>query len=207
MKNYLNTLLFVLILAVASSCTEEEDTTLPASAPAIYYEGFSRVAPAAFTFENWTLFAQAGSKQWFKASYQGASDLVPNDYIEFSSFGGQASNIGWAISPAINLDTIAVPAIKKRLVFQSAQHHATSLENKFELLVSADFDGTNVLGATWTVLPFRLPTYTGGTNYDFVNSGGVDLSGYSGKIHIAFRVIGNGSNLTGGFQIDNINIF
>ncbi len=203
MKNYLNTLLFLFLLATVSSCTEEDDTTLPEAFPAIFYEGFSRVAPAtAFNFENWTVFSQTGTKKWFKTSFEG------NDYIEFSSFGsGEPSNIGWVISPAINLDTITVPALRKRLVFQSAQHHANSAQNKFELLISTDFNGTDVLGATWTVVPFRLPKYPGGKNYEFVNSGGIDLSNYAGNIFIAFRVTGNGSNLTGGFQVDNINIF
>jgi len=216
MKNYLNTLLFVFLLVMATGCTEDDtvmpkiDTTLPDAFPAIFYEGFSRPAPATFNFENWTKFAQTGSKNWFLNNYQG-SDVVTNHYLEFSSFGsGDASNIGWIISPAINLDTITATGLKKRLAFQSAQHHAVSAENKFELLVSSNFDGTNVLSATWTVLPFRLPTYSSATNYDFVNSGGVDLSAYQGNIHIAFRVTGNGtsnSNLTGGFQIDNINVF
>lgn len=201
MKNYLKTLLFVFAAAATWSCTSEGDTELPPIAPAVFSENFTRTAPEQFNFENWTVFAEAGTKNWFKNAFGG------NDYIEFSSFGsGQASNIGWAISPAFNIDE----TVKKRLIFQSAQHHATSEANKFEVLVSSDYDGTNVLAATWTVFNFRKPTYTNATNYDFVGSGPIDLSAYSGNIYIAFRVTGDGltnSELDGGFQIDNIKLF
>jgi hypothetical protein len=202
MKNNISSTLFLLLfLTVFSGCSNDE-TTLPPMYPAVYSEDFSRPeGEPAFDFENWTLFSQAGTKTWFKNSYQG------NDYIEFSSFAsGQSSNIGWAISPPYNLDLTS----KKGLIFQSAQHHATSLDNKFELLVSNNYDGTNVLAATWTTLKFNGPTYTNATNYDFVNSGKVDLSSYSGTVYIAFRVTGNGltnSNQSGGFQVDNIKLF
>lgn len=203
MKKYiLTTCITLFFLALFSSC--DEDTTLPPSYPEMFSEDFTRpTAEPAFNFQDWVLFSQAGKKTWFKASYTN-SNQVTNDYIEFSSFGsGDASNIGWAIMPAYDLNLLA----QKALIFQSAQHHATSPENKLELLVSTNFNGTDVLAATWVPIKFRLPTYTNGTNYDFVNSGKVDLSPYSGTIYIAFRVTGNSTTLTGGFQIDNIKLF
>jgi hypothetical protein len=202
MKKYVKMFLFVVAAGTFASCTDEGDTNLPPMAHPIYSEDFTREAGQFnFTTEGWKNIAQTGTETWFKAAFGG------NDYIEFSSFGsGESSNIGWAITPGINIDS----ASQKRLIFQSAQHHATSLENKFELLVSTDFDGTNLTTANWTTLNFRLPEYTNGTNYDFVNSGPVDLSAYSGVVYIAFRVTGDGtfnSDLDGGFQVDNIKIF
>jgi len=196
MKNYIKTIASTLLVSAAFiSC--DHDTEVPPITPAVASESFSR-AEGSFNFDGWVNFAEAGTKTWFKNAFRG------NDYIEFSSFGsGQASNIGWAIMPKVNIDQTA----SKKMIFQSAQHHATSPANKIEVLVSEDFDGTNVLAATWTSLPFKLPTYTNATNYDFVNSGAVDLSAYSGEIYIAFRATGNGSTLTGGFQIDNIKLF
>ena len=198
MKKYIITTCFsLLFLGLFSSC--EEDTTLPPMYPDVYSEDFTDTPP--FAFQDWVLFSQAGTKSWFKGSFSG------NDYIEFSSFGsGEALNIGWAITPAYNLDILP----QKALIFQSAQHHATSTENKFELLVSTNFNGTDVLGATWVPLKFKLPTYTNGTNYDMANSGRVSLSAFSGNIYIAFRVTGNGlqnSAVSGGFQVDNIKLF
>lgn len=200
-KHFITTCLTLLFIGLFSSC--DDDTTLPPMYPDVYSEDFSRTAvdEPPFNFEGWVLFSQAGTKSWFKGSYGG------NDYIEFSSFGsGEALNIGWAITPAYDLDLLA----QKALIFQSAQHHATSTENKFELLVSTNFNGTDVLAATWVPLKFKGPTLTNATNYDWVNSGRVSLADFSGNIYIAYRVTGNGlqnSNLSGGFEVDNIKLF
>ncbi|RZJ33186.1 MAG: DUF5017 domain-containing protein [Flavobacterium sp.] len=206
MKNYFKFLVPALIVATAS-CTKEDDTSLPGQiVNPVFSEDFERPAgEAPFNFQTngqpWTNFAEAGTKTWILNQYQGAH------YLEFSSFGtNQASNIGWIITPEIDLTS----ALEKRMVFQSAQHHATDLGNKFEVLVSSDFDGTNVLAAHWTAFPFRLPTYANSENYTMVNSGIVDLSQFTGPIHIAFRVKGDGlpnSNFDGGFEVDNIKVF
>lgn len=201
MKNYFKSTLIALLFAgVFTSC--DDDTALPETAYATYSEDFGTVDPDtgaySFSLADWTVFAEAGTKNWF------INDFGGNVYMEFSSFGsGNPSNIGWLITPAINVDQTKL----KRLIFQSAQHHATSLDNKFEVLVSTNFDGTNVLAADWDLKSFRLPPYLNANNYDFYNSGVVDLSAYSGEIYVAFRVKGNSTAQTGGFQIDNIKIF
>jgi len=211
MKNYLKTAFVALLLAgTFTGCSEDDDITLPETAYATYSEDFGKfdAGTGAYTFDlaasGWTVFTEAGTKNWFQNNFgTGASNNV---YFEFSSFNsGNASNIGWLITPAINLDATKL----KRMIFQAAQHHATSLDNKLEVLVSDNFDGTNVLAADWTVKSFRVPPYIGygGTNYEFVNSGVVDLSAYSGEVYVAFRVKGNSTTQTGGFQVDNIKVF
>lgn len=199
MKNYLKTALVALLFAGTFTGCSDDDTALPPTAYPIFSEDFSRAdEEPAFSFEDWTVFAEAGTKNWFINEFGG------NDYIEFSSFNsGNASNIGWVITPAINIDSAPL----KRLIFQSAQHHATSLDNKFEVLVSSNYDGEDVLAADWDLKTFRLPPYANAYNYDFYNSGVVDLSDYSGTIYIAFRVKGNTTTQTGGFQVDNIKVF
>lgn len=195
-------ILFPVLFFIILGCSDNETIRMPVLYLTLYSENFSRPeGEPEFSFEDWTIFSEAGTKEWFKNEYQG------NDYIEFSSFASsQSSNIGWAISPEYDVNRLN----KKILIFQSAQHHATSLDNKFELLVSTNFDGAHVLTANWEILKFNTPAYTNATNYDFVNSGPVDLSSYKGKIHMAFRVVGNGlynSNQAGGFQVDNIKLF
>lgn len=204
MKNYFKTAFIALLLAgTFTACSEDDETTLPNTAYASYSEDFGAVnddGSYTFSLDDWTIFAEAGTKNWF------INDFEENVYLEFSSFNsGNASNIGWVISPAINIDQAKL----KRMTFQSAMHHATSLDNKFELFVSTDFDGTNVADATWEKKEFNLPPYLGygGKNYEFKNSGVVDLSAYSGEIFIAFKVTGNSTTQTGGFQIDNIKVF
>lgn len=206
MKKYIITTFFsLLFIGLFSSC--EEDTTLPPMYPDVYSEDFSRPKDEPpFNFQDWVLFSQAGSKTWFKGSYKPSGETIANDYIEFSSFGsGDASNIGWAITPAYNLDLLA----QKALIFQSAQHHVTSVENKLEVLVSTNFNGIDVLGATWIPVKFKAPA-PGSVNYVWVNSGRVDLSAFSGNIYIAYKVTGNGlqnSTQSGAYQIDNIKLF
>jgi hypothetical protein len=51
----------------------------------------------------------------------------------------------------------------------------------------------NVTKATWIPLKVILPKQA--TPYQFVGSGGVDLSSYTGKINIAFRYTGSGKTL------------
>jgi hypothetical protein len=49
-----------------------------------------------------------------------------------------------------------------------------------EVFVSTNFDGLNVTKATWTPLKVILPKQATPW-YQFVGSGGVDLSSYTGK--------------------------
>jgi hypothetical protein len=61
------------------------------------------------------------------------------------------------------------------------------------------------LGATWTPLSAVVANNT--TNgYIYIPSGDIDLSAYSGTIHIAFKVTGNGTTLDGLFQVDKVKI-
>ena len=100
----------------------------------------------------------------------------------------------------------------EKLAFDIAQAYVSSASNSIELLVSADFDGTNVLTATWESIPFTKPALDFDTNFDFFSSGLVDLSGYEGNtegnIFLAFKVKSSGTNfsLDGTWEIDNVRI-
>jgi len=92
------------------------------------------------------------------------------------------------------------------LVFQTAQAFVDNAANTIEVLISTDFDGTNVTAATWQTLSATFPT-TSATYYQFIKSGVIDLSRFTGTAHIAFRVKGNGTTLDGTYQIDNIRVY
>lgn len=150
---------------------------------------------------GWVNFAEAGTKLWKEEVFSG------NGYAELSAFGsGNALNKAWLISPAIDMDTHT----NETFSFRTAQHHLDSdtPANGLEIYVSNDFDGTNVLAATWNPVTVTLPTYSTSW-YAFVSSGAVDLSAYTGNIHIAFRFTGSGTNtaLDGAFQIDDLKVF
>lgn len=203
MKNFnIKTLCVALVaLGALSSCTKEDDTNLPPIVPAIYFEDFqTAVANTPFDFEGWTNFAQVGTKKWIENAYQG------NGYAEFTPFNsGQASNVAWIVTPGINIDG----AIKKRLTFDVAQHHVTDLvNNKLEVFISTDYDGTNVTDATWTQVSFTNPLPGSTNNYDFFKAGAINLANYSGTIYVGFKATGGTATaISGAYMIDNVKIF
>ncbi|MEZ0007692.1 hypothetical protein ABH942_003078 [Flavobacterium sp. 28YEA47A] len=197
--NKITTLLFAsLTMGMMSSCVNDDDTSLPEYTPLIFGEDFSEgVDNTLFEKEGWTNFAETGTVRWTNQVYSG------NGYAEFTSYqSGQPSNIGWLITPGINLDAQE----NEKLVFQTAQAYVTNAANTIEVLISTDFDGTNVTAATWQTLNATFPT-TSSVYFQFIKSGVIDLSRFTGTAHIAFRVKGNGSSLAGTYQIDNIRVY
>jgi hypothetical protein len=150
---------------------------------------------------GWANLVQKGTKFWLGTLYAG------NGYAEFNTTGTKVvSNIAWLISPKIDMDLHT----NEVLTFRSAQHHLdvdTPL-NSLEVYVSNDFDGLNIAKATWIPLKVVLPKQATPW-YQFVGSGGVDLSSYTGKINIAFKYTGSGKNLAldGAYQVDDVQIF
>lgn len=149
--------------------------------------------------EGWANFAEAGNGLWTEQIFDG------NCYTEFNAFrSGDALNIAWLVTPPIDMDAHT----QEILVFQTAQHHLSSPDNTLEAFVSTDFDGTDVLSATWTPIEARLAGMSDDW-YDFVPSWEVDLSAYSGNLYIAFKYVGSGTNtqLDGGYFVDEVRVF
>lgn len=70
----------------------------------------------------------------------------------------------------------------------SFRHAAKFFENtsQMTLWISTDYDATNPSAANWTQL--IIPTYPTGQNWNWFNSGQIDLSGYKGQyVNIAFK--------------------
>lgn len=175
--------------------------TNPRLAGAFFTEDFQEaIDNTNLNIAGWVNFAEAGTKLWKEEVFSG------NGYAELSSFNsGNASNIVWLVSPAIDFTGYT----SKMITFKVAQHHldVDSPDNSLEVLVSTDFDGTNVLAATWTAVDADLPT-SDTAWYEFVNSV-VDLSAYSGNVYVAFKFKGSGTNTTldGAFQVDDLKAY
>jgi hypothetical protein len=167
-----------------------------------FSEDFSRVVDKSnLSLPGWANIVQSGTLFWKGTVYSG------NGYAEFNISGTKViSNIAWLISPKIDMDTHT----NEILTFRTAQHHldVDSPLNTIEVYVSTNFDGLNVTKATWIPVQVILPKQATPW-YQFVGSGGVDLSSYKGKINIAFKYIGSGKNLAldGAFQIDDVQVF
>jgi hypothetical protein len=150
---------------------------------------------------GWANIIQAGSLYWQGAVFSG------NGCAEYAISGTKvASNIGWLITPKIDLDEYK----NELLTFRAAQHHldVDSPLNALEIFISNDFDGINMAAATWIPLKAKLPTQATPW-YQFVGSGGIDLSLFTGKVTIGFRYTGSGKTATldGAFQIDDVQIY
>jgi len=147
---------------------------------------------------GWTNFAEEGGWVWREKTYDG------NGYAEFSTYNsGDDVNIAWMITPGIDMDA----QDNEFLNFKSAQHHLDSPENTLEIFVSTDYDGSNVLDATWEPISATIATQSNSW-YDFVDSGLIDLSEYTGMLYVAFKVTGSGTDtqLDGAYQIDDVSI-
>ena len=149
-------------------------------------------------FAGWTNFSEAGSYMWREKTFSG------NGYTEFSSYNsGSDENIGWLVTPSFDMDA----QTNEFLNFKAAQHHLDSADNTLEVFVSSDYDGSDVLGATWISVAANLPSQANDW-YDFVDSGLIDLSSYTGSLYVAFKFVGSGTDtsLDGGYQIDDFSI-
>ncbi|HLA54565.1 MAG TPA: choice-of-anchor J domain-containing protein [Flavobacterium sp.] len=192
-------LFFASVVALFTGCTKDDDFVVQDFTPISFAEDFSAGAidNTILDTPNWENINEIGSAKWTEQIYSG------NAYAEFSGYqSGDAINVGWLVSPAINMDLHE----GEKLQFLSSQSYVTSGANSLEVLISTDYAG-DVATATWTNIDANLPLTTS-TYFEFLPSGEIDLSGYTGTVYLAFKVKGSGTNaaLDGGYQIDNIRI-
>ena len=203
MKNiFKNLFLLTITLVTTTSCVNDDDFEIPTIRNPFFSEDFQTATTNTdFDFTGWTNFAQQGTWLWREKVYSG------NGYAEFSAFGsGSAVNEVWLVTPAIDISGKSSPVLK----FSVAQHHldVDSPDNSLTAYVSTDYDGTNVLTATWTPLSgTNIPT-SSVSWYEFVKST-VNLTPFEGEIYIAFKFKGSGTNTTldGAFQLDDVKLF
>ena len=146
-------------------------------------------------FTGWTNYNEEGGYKWREKTFSG------NGYTEFSTYNsGDASNIAWLVTPGFDMDAQS----NEFLNFKTAQHHLDSPDNTIEVFISTNYNGTDVLGATWEPISATLASQANDW-YDFVDSGLIDVSSYTGTMHVAFKVVGSGTNTTldGAYQIDD----
>ena len=182
-------------------CTSVDDFEIPKIPEIVFSETFQGVThDVNFVQDGWVNFNEQGSTLWKSRIF---SD---NGYLEFNTFmSGDLVNIGWIITPKIDMNRLINP----RLKFKTAQNFVSNNDNKIQVFASNNFDGQNVLDATWVELSAEVAKQGSG-NYVFIDSGTVDLSNFkNGDLSIAFKVTGSGTNtsLDGLFQVDDIFIF
>jgi hypothetical protein len=151
---------------------------------------------------GWINYAEAGGEYWTEQVFSG------NGYAEFSAYAtGDVSNIGWLISPGIDMDA----QNGEMLSFQTAYAFPDAGHYPLEVFVSTDFDGTEggIASATWEPVDAVIahPDVTDDW-FNFVDSGNIDLSGYSGTLYIAFKYTGSDTmNLNTSMHVENVSVF
>lgn len=190
-----------LILALNSDEDVEMNNERCTLLTAIFFEDFQDAQDNSnLNTPGWVNYAEIGNELWTEQLFQGVGTA------EFSAFAtNNALNIGWLISPGIDMDAQS----NESLTFKTAQHHldVDSEDNGIKVFVSTDFDGTDVLSATWIEQTANFPNSSNDW-YDLIGSGSIDLSSYTGTLYVAFRVTGSGTNTTldGAFQVDDVTI-
>ncbi|UBM61851.1 DUF5689 domain-containing protein [Candidatus Sulfidibacterium hydrothermale] len=148
---------------------------------------------------GWITTATKGTRNWQGKEYS------TNYYAHATAYKStDDENEEWLISPPIDLDAMTNPTLS----FDTEKAYWSHTDDEpFEVLISTDFDGTNIESATWQKLSATIATKDD-SDYTWVHSGDVDLSSYSGTAYIAFRYYGNApKGETTTYDIDNLKLF
>ena len=131
-----------------------------------------------------------------------------NVYAEITAFAtNQPTVVSWLIMPAVNLNNSA----NEILSFQTKDGFDNGAV--LQVFISTNYDGGNTPSkAKWTQLKAVFSKgSTSAIGNDWVSSGNISLSGFSGSVYIAFRYDGADpafaiDKRTTSFQIDNVRI-
>ncbi|MBM3404056.1 MAG: DUF5017 domain-containing protein [Bacteroidetes bacterium] len=147
--------------------------------------------------EGWTNAAVEGSRKWQGKTYN------TDKYTQATAYNSlDNTNVTYLITPEVQY------AAGMILNFKSAM--AYYKHDGLTVLISTDFNGSNISGATWTTIPATLAG-SANPNYEWVPSGDISLapylpSGYTGTFFIAFKYAGDKTNNTTSYCVDEINI-
>lgn len=187
-----------LVLASYQYSASEPSGDEPEAPVEDFFADFEQVTPNAdVVLDGWVNFTEKGTKR----TWQG-KEFGGNRYIQFSANGSKEDeNVAWLISPGIDLSVYTAP------VFTFNMKVGYYNANCLQILVSEDFT-SDPTTATWKDITsnFSLPQGpTGGYAADWSIAGLADMSGYEGKVYIAFKYTGSGNNgKTTTYQIDNM---
>jgi len=147
------------------------EATTSAGATVIEYENFDE------SWGNWTTISVVGDQVWDRDNTYGINSTP---CAQMSGYDGAPfDNEDWLISPFMNFDDYD----NESMNFFSAMNYTGP---DLELKASTDYTGSgDPNAATWSDLTFNMPP---GGNWDFVESGIVDLSSFSGtSVYVAFK--------------------
>lgn len=124
---------------------------------------------------GWLNVQLKGTKNWFIKEFSG------NNYASMTGYKGTAPFDSWLISPAIDCSKMT----EKKLSFHTQVNGYGSTTTKFNVYVLSG--SSDPATAQKTLLNPALPTAPASGYSSWVNSGDLDLSGFSGIIYIGFQ--------------------
>ncbi|NMH87466.1 DUF5689 domain-containing protein [Flavivirga algicola] len=170
----------------------------------LFYENFeSQKNNKLIAGNGWTNYIEAGNEGWEAYSSTSTNASLGRSARFKSASSGDISNIGWLITPAINLDAQEGETLR----FKTSNSLADS--SYLEVLYSLDWDGSEatITSTTWGVLSVAYVVKDTDSFVPWFNSGNVDLSCASGIIHVAFKYTGSGQDTFDGvYELDEVSI-
>ncbi|MFO7878546.1 MAG: DUF5689 domain-containing protein [Bacteroidota bacterium] len=163
----------------------------------VFYEDFDSLTLGdPIALEGWNNIASAGSILWTGKN----SDKVNSAYIDGTT-SGESDIQSWLITPEIDLS-----GINGGLSFATRGRDDRGAVLK--VMISEDYDGTaDPQNATWTELSADISDApTSGFAQNWTASGDIDISSYTGAVHIAFKYEGTDAN-TGKYYLDEFMVF
>lgn len=149
--------------------------------------------------DGWINYIEAGSKAWYSYTYDGYSDGSMAYYSPYYAPTGE-SNIGWLITPGVDLDEMPDDSIKFTLGYGYCTHTDS---DPVSIKYSLDFNGseTGIASATWHDITdlCNMPQCVSDGWSDMVTTA-LSIDSLSGTIYVAFVYSGLGSNGVSGLS-------
>ena len=157
-------------VAFVSYRVSDIDLSSSGGSPEIFREDFNGSLGSFQTFDV------LGGQSWSSSGYGG------DEYAKMSGYSsGAQENEDWLVSPSIDLSGYNSAYV----VLNQAVNFLDDWAN-IQVMVSTDFDGSDVTSATWNEL--TINTKPSGGDWSFVQSEEIDLADYLGEsINIAFK--------------------
>lgn len=162
-----------------------------------FTENFNSATSGNIALAGWTNYSEAGTVKWTFSNAGSTS----NPYAKITAYKStQASVISWLITPAINLAGKVNPI----LTFKNTDGFNDGATLK--VYISTNYNGSNPTAATWTQLNANISTGHASGFGPFVSSGNINLSAYTGNVHIAFKYEGGDPGKTTTYEIDDVKL-
>ena len=143
------------------------------------------------SINNWVNVATKGTRTWLRNSFQG------NNFAQATAFNDTNPEAEmWLVTPEVNTNN------HYRLSFKSAQAFFT--HNGLEVLATSNFTG-NVATTSWVKLDPRLAG-SADNNYDWVESGEINLKSIGQNVRVAFKYNGKAGTETTTYRLDDVRI-